>query len=147
MSIFSLLQDCKVTLVEAATAAGTTDVESASVDMSGYRGVLFVTTMGAITTNAVTNMHVEQSADDSSFADLVGTGITIADDDDGQMFGIEIIEPEERYLRCVVDRATQNAVVGEIYAIQFGAQTKPITNTVANTATFESHTRPAEGTI
>lgn len=149
MSIRSLLQETKITAVEAATAAGTTDVESASVDMSGYRGVLFFTTVGAITANAVTSMKLQQSSDDGvadTWSDLTGTGVTIADDDDGQMFGVEVIDPEKRYVRALVDRATQNAVVGEIYAIRFGAQTQPITNTVTDAATFESHVRPAEGT-
>lgn len=141
------LQDFKLTLVNAATAAGTTDIEATSVDMRDYDAVLFFTTFGTITAGAATNIHVETSSDNASFNDLEGTGVTVAADDDGETFGVEIINPQERYLRLVVDRATQNAVVGEIYALQYRAGTLPITNTVTDTATFESHVSPDEGTI
>jgi hypothetical protein len=143
------LADWKLTLVAAATAAGVTDINSSSVNMAGYDAVTFFTTFGAITAGAVTSIKVQQSSDNGSvdtFADLTGTAITVADDDDGQMFGVEIIRPREQYLRLVVDRATQNAVVGEIYALQYRSRSKPISNTVANLATFESHAGPAEGT-
>jgi hypothetical protein len=144
----NFLTQNKLTLVEAATAAGTTDVESAIVDCAGYQGVVFFTTFGVITAGAVTSIKVQQDIDaaGATMADLLGSGITVADDDDGQTFAIEIYRPRERYLRCVVDRATQNAVVGEIYAIRYGARTGPQTNTVTDLLTAEIHVGPAEGT-
>ena len=138
----------KLDRVEAATAAGTTDIESAIVDMAGYEGVVFFTTFGTITSGAVTSIKVQQNTANSTsgMADLTGTGITVADDDDGQTFAIEVYRPREQYLQCVVDRGTQNAVVGEIYAIRYGAAVQPVTNTVADTLTAEIHISPAEGT-
>lgn len=143
------LGDWKLSVVEAATAAGTTDVESDSVDMAGFDAVLFFTTFGELTADAETVIKVQQSADDGdddAFADLEDTGIVVADDDDGQTFGVEIIRPTERYLRCVVERGTANAVVGAIYALQYAGSRGPVENTVVDTATFESHNGPAEGT-
>lgn len=140
--------DMKLTLVEAATAAGSSAITSATVDMAGYDSVLFFTTVGTITSGAVTSIYVQQSSDDGSsdaYAALAGTGITIADDDDGETFGVEIIRPRERYLQCVVSRATQNAVVGEIYALQYNGRSRPVTNTVTDVSTFESHESPSEG--
>lgn len=146
----SLLDDCRITVVEAATAAGTGDtVVSAGVDMQDYGGVLFFTSFGAITATAVTTWKVQQSDDDGvgdAYSDLAGTGISVADNDDGQMFGTQIIHPLKRYVRVAVVRATANAVIGEIYAIRFGKGTRPVTNTVTDTATFESFASPAEGT-
>ena len=136
-----------VTKVQDATVAGITDVTSDSVDMEGYDGVFFRFTVGAITGSAVTSVHAEQSADDSTFADLEDTNITIADDDDNQIFWVEIVDPGDRYVRIVVDRATQNAVVGEIYADQFGPRDRPCDNVVDDTITGESHVNPDEGTI
>jgi hypothetical protein len=117
-----------------------------SVDMNGYEGVVFFTTPGTITSGAVTSMKVQESADDSTWADLEGTGQTIADDDDNQVFAVEIYRPKKRYLRVVVDRATQNAVVGEIYAIRYGLRSGPADNNVADTITSEIHISPDAGT-
>ena len=136
-----------VTKVQNATAAGTTDVTSDSVDMEGYDGVFFRFALGIITGSAVTSVHAEQSADDSTFNDLEGTNITIADDDDNQIFWVEIVNPGDRYVRIVVDRGTQNAIVGEIYADQWGPRDRPCDNLVDDTITGESHVRPDEGTI
>ncbi|MCC7365017.1 MAG: hypothetical protein IT303_11660 [Dehalococcoidia bacterium] len=144
----ALSDEIKITLAKAAQAAGTTDIESDVIDMSGYEGVLFLVTFGAITAGAVTSIKAQQGAASnlSDAADLEGTGIAVADDDDGQTFVIDVYKPRERYVRAVVDRATQNAVVGEIYALLYGAKELPVTNTVANTLTLERHTSPAEGT-
>ena len=136
----------KMVLVEAATVAGAADIESAEVDCKGYEGVCFVTTVGVITAGGVQQLRAQQSdVSGSGYADLVGTAVTIADDDDGQTFWLEIHRPRERYLRVIVDRATQNAVVGEIYAILYGGD-GPQVNNVANTITGEIHLSPAEGT-
>lgn len=142
-------EDMKLVRVKAASAAGQTAVNSDSVDMAGYDAVVFFTSFGAITTTGVQSIKVQSSSDDGdadAFADLAGTGVTVADDDDGQTFGVQIIRPVERYLRLVVSRATADAVVGEIYALLLGADVRPLTSTVTNVATFESHTSPAAGT-
>jgi hypothetical protein len=47
----------------------------------------------------------------------------------------------------IVDRATQNAVVGEIYAMRYRGRTLPITQSVTDEITVEAHVSPAEGTI
>lgn len=149
----ALTQAVKFTLVEAATTAGTTAIESASVDMNGFDAVAFLLTVGALTANAATSIKLQQSSDDGvadTYSDLAGTGITIADDDDGQTFYLDLIQPSKRYVRLVVSRATANAVVGEIYALQYhtrgSAGALPITNTVADTMTGEIHIAPSEGT-
>lgn len=145
-----MLDNVKLRLVKAASAAGQTAVTSDPVDMADYDAVLFFTTAGAITASAVTSIKVQQSSDSGgspdTWADLLGTGVTIADDDDGQTFGIQIIRPRERYLRLYVSRGTANSAFGEIYALQFGGDRLPIANTVTDLLTFESHESPAEGT-
>lgn len=142
----AFLENVKITKVANTTAAGTTDINSASVDMTGYESVCFVVAFDTITANAVTNIHVEQSADDSTFNDLTGSAITVADSDDNQVFASEIIRPGDRYVRCVVDRGTANAAVGTIYAFQYGARDKAVSNNVTDTITSEIHISPAEGT-
>lgn len=144
-----LFEDMKLTRVKAASAAGQTAVNSDPVDMSGYDAALFFTTFGAITSGGAQSIKVQQSDDNAAaddYDDLEGTGITVAADDDGQTFGVQIIKPTKRYLRLVVSRATQDSVVGEIYALLMGGDVRPITSTVTDVATFESHESPAEGT-
>ena len=127
-------------------AAGTTDIAGATLDMQGFEGVLMVVTMGAITTNAVTSIKAQQGAASnlSDAADLEGTSQTIADDDDEQTFYIDLYQPQERYVRLYVDRATQNAVVADALYIQYGARELPTSH--ASAVSGETHISPSEGT-
>lgn len=140
----SFLEDNLVTQVIAPTAgtAETTDINSSSVDMKDYEEVTFLVTFGEITGSAVTSIKAAQSADDSSYADLLGTGMTIADSDDNTTVALTVIRPGDRYVRCTVDRATQNAVVQDAIAIRSRPRNKAVTQTI----TTETHKSPAEGT-
>jgi len=142
----NLLNNNKLTRVNNAVAAGTTDVESASVDMKSFESVTFLVAFGAITATAVTSVKVQQSADDSTFNDLAGTGVTVADDDDNQVVAVEVHAPLDRYVRCVVDRGTANAVVDGIIASQSGPDAAPVTHDATTVVDTEVHHAPAEGT-
>lgn len=127
--INSLFKECKITRVSASAAAAQTDVTSSAVDTKGFEGCLFVVALGSITGGAVTSAHVEQcDTSGGSYTELDGTEITIADDDDGKLVLIDVKQPTERYLKCVVDRATQDAVVDGIIAVQYGAAAVPTTH-------------------
>ncbi len=134
----------KYTRVSNAVAAGTTDVESSSVDMKGFNAVSFLVALGAITTGAVTSAKLQGSSDDSNFSDLEGTAVTIADDDDNQVFVLDLDRPRYRYIKCVLDRGTQNAVLDGIVAMQYDAQIEPVTQPA--TTTVEYNHAPAAGT-
>jgi hypothetical protein len=131
-----------------AGAAGTTDINGTTLDMQGFEGVLMLVRFGAITASAVTSVKAQQGAqsDVSDAADLEGTGITVADDDDDQIFAIDLYRPQERYVRLVVDRGTQNAVVASAEYIQYGIRKGPITQNVTDAVTYELHVSPDEGT-
>lgn len=139
-------KELKLTKVKNATAAGTSDIDSDSVDMTDFETVMFFTTFGTITSGAATSIRIGQSADDVTFNDLLGSSVTVADDDDNQIFYSEIYRPLDQHVRMTVKRATQNAVIGEMYALQGGAKSLPVTNTVTDKATGELHLTPAEGT-
>jgi hypothetical protein len=146
---FNLSRAGKVTRISNAVAAGTTAVTSSAIDMKGFDSCQFVVFFGAITANAVTSVKAQQSSDDGSsdaYADLAGTSITVADDDDNQTVILDIDKPRERYLKCVVSRATQNAVVDGIFAIQYNAVEQPVTHDAATVVGSEFHHAPAEGT-
>jgi hypothetical protein len=143
-----LSKHTKLQRVENAVAAGTTAVESDVVDVAGYEGVMFVIALGAIVSGAVTSAKAQQGAasDLSDAADLLGTSVTIADTDDNKLVYLDVNQPRERYVRCLVSRATQNATVDGITAILYGARVVPTTHDSATVAGGEAHVAVAEGT-
>ena len=128
-------------------AAGTTDLNSDVVDMAGFEGVRFLIGFGTITAGAVTSIKVQQGQQSnlSDAADLLGSAITVADTDDNKMAISEIFRPQERYVRLVTDRGTQNAVVDFLIAELYGPREKPVTQDTT-VISAEIHNSPAEGT-
>lgn len=112
-------KDLKHVRVSNAVAAGTTDVECTAVDMQGFDWVEFIVLFGTITGSAVTSIKAQQGAasNGSDAADITGNSVTVADDDDNQIAICSVVKPTSRYVRCVVDRGTQNAVVDGVVAI------------------------------
>jgi hypothetical protein len=146
-----LSEEVKITQVvdQSEGAAGATDINGDGVDMNGFEGVMFVAIMGPITSGAVTSLKAQQDtasdfSDDAQ--DLAGTGITIADDDDEQVFVLDIWRPLDRYVRPVIERATQNATVQSVLAVQYGPRELPTEFAVADLINYEAHVSPAEGT-
>jgi hypothetical protein len=143
----NLFKSAKVTRVMNAVAAGTTDQEGSVLDMQGFESVAFLVAFGEITASAVTSVKVQQgtASDGSDMADLAGTGVTVADDDDDQCVLVEVHRPQERYVRVVVDRGTQNAVIDGAFGFQYGARTMPVTHSSTTVVAHEVHVSPAEG--
>ncbi len=130
-----------------AGAAGTTAITGSTVDVSQGDGVLFLVTMGAITTGAVTSIKAQHGnlSTMSDAADLLGTSVTIADDTDDKQFYLEISRPTKRYVRLVVSRGTQNAVVASATAIVYKAKLQPTTQP-STVAGGETHVGEIAGT-
>ena len=128
-------------------AAGTTDVNSDIIDTAGWEGVRFIIGFGAITAGAVTSVKAQQGAASnmSDAADLAGSAITVADSDDNKVAIIEIYRPIKRYVRSVIDRGTQNAVVDFELVEYIDSRKQPITEG-GNVISAEVNVSPAEGT-
>lgn len=138
----------KLTRVIDRIAAGSSDETGDTIDMASFENVTFIVGFGTIVNAAVTGIRVETGAasDMSDATDLLGSAIVVADDDDTSIVAIEIIKPRERYLRVVVDRATQNAEIDFGLAVQSGPRVKPVTHDSDTVLGSETHTSPAEGT-
>lgn len=138
-----------IKLVQAATitagAAGTSDVNGSTVDMSGFEEVMAIVQFGAIVSGAVTSIKWQEgdASDMSDAADVTGTAQTIAATDDDKVFYIHVIKPRGRYGRVVIDRGTQNAECSAMYLLG-GAKTLPVTHGTGIAG--ETHVSPAEGT-
>jgi len=144
----NLYSSAKVTKVIDAAAAGTGTTTSSVLDMSGFGAVTFYVAIGAITAGGSVTVKAQQAAVNGSpetFADLAGTSIAWTDSDDSKIAILEIDQPAERYVRVVVTRSTQNAVIDLGLAFQHEAYSEPVTQS-SSILSSEYHLQPAEGT-
>jgi len=145
----NLSKQVKLTRHSNAVAAGTTTITpSSGIDMAGFDAVLFIVLWGTITSGGVQSVEVHSSSDDGSvdtYAALAGSNVAVADDQDNKVTYIDVVNPPERYLKCIVNRATQNAVVDGILAIQYHSKSKPVTQP-ASVSGGELHHWPIAGT-
>ncbi len=118
------------------------------LDMQGYDGVVAIVKTAVIAAGAVTSYKWQSGAQSNmgDAADLAGTGLSVADDDDNQVFVLELHKPAERYVRLVADKDAANNVAESAVYIQYSGSKFPIDNNVANAVTYELNISPAEGT-
>ena len=115
-----LTNHVKTVLCKSAVAAGSTDITDATaIDMTGYEGVRFIFSFGAITAGAATSIaaaSLATSAPTPGTDDVAGSSITVLDSQDDKLVILDIHKPVLRYIRPFVKRATQNAVLNCIIA-------------------------------
>lgn len=140
-------ENCKIVIAATTTAgaAGTSAITSAAVDTAGFDSCTFLVPVGAVVSGAVTTVKVQQcDTTGGSYADLLGTSVTIGDTDDDLLKYVEVFRPQEQFLKCVVSRATQNATIGGIIAILKGGNHLAVTHGTG--VAGEQHISVAEGT-
>lgn len=137
----------KLVQVKVATAAGTTDIITDTVDMADFDGICWLVPFGTITGGAVTSIKAQQGAASnlSDAADLLGTAVTVADTESDKTFYLDLYKPQERYVRAIVDRGSQNAVVHAILAVLYKGSKLPVSHGTGISG-GELHVSPAEGT-
>lgn len=129
----------KSTRVVNATAAGITAINSTSVDMQDFESVKFVCCLGALTATQVTSLKAQGSTDNVTFNDIAGAvTANAADADSNKMLILEVYRPQQRYVRAVVNRATANAAVDSVTALQSGPKKAPTTNDASTTSSAVS---------
>ena len=128
--------------------SGTADRNGATVDMANWETLIVIFKMATIASSAVQTIKFQQDSASGmgTAADLLGTSVAIADDDDDQIFWIEITKPRERYVRAVIDKDGSNACAESAIYILRGLKKLPVDNVVDDTITGELHVSPAEGT-
>ena len=113
----------KIIKVMGAVAAGTTEQNGTAVDLSGYEGVMFVAHFGAITAAGVQSLSADQGATSGTATDAIaGSKVVVADDDDDRVAVLDIYRPRDRWVRPVIARATQNAVINGVVAYLYGGK-------------------------
>jgi len=122
----NLNSNIKITRVANAAAAGTSAVNGSAIDMLGFDGVMFVAAVGALTATQVTSLKAQEGDTSSPTADLAGSLVgPLADGDSNKCLVLDIYRPLKRYIRPVLNRATANAVVDGIWAIQYCGHKAP----------------------
>lgn len=145
----NLSKGVKVTRVLNAVVAGTTAQNSSVIDMQGFEGVIFILTVGTLTATQVTSLKAQQgqAANLSDAADLAGSLVgPFADGDSNKALILDVFKPQERYVRAVVNRATANAVIDGVIAIQYQAGKRPTTHDASTVVASKVVAGPAEGT-
>ncbi len=144
-------KDFKVTRVQNAAAAGTTNLDGTTLDMQGYDGVMFIYGVGTLTATQATKLKAGGGAasNGSDKADLAGTGTpqgaNFADGDGTKLAVLEVFRPVHRYVTPTLVRGTANAVVDFGIAIQFKGSKTPVVNGSTVVATVLA-VSPAAGT-
>jgi hypothetical protein len=132
--IMNLSKDVKITVVAAAAVAATTAVTSDVLDMSGFDGVMFIALLGDVTATSVLTLTAKSNTANSTSSPTPVTQKATsaftagASDADSKAIIVDVSDPTLRYAFAELTRATQNAVVGGIIAIQYGASNKPTTH-------------------
>jgi len=119
------MRDFAASDVSAYTVAGQTTVTSSGVDCAGYDGVMFFILPGTIDATGTVSAKCQQSSDDGSadaYADLTGATLAWTAADDNKLGVIQVEKPREKWVNCVVTRATANSVLNPIIAVRYKAR-------------------------
>lgn len=124
-----------IDVVQAALADGQTDPDSASVDMAGYDGVMFVGIPNTITGSGTAKIAAAQSSDNGvgdGFSAIAGAEAeAVGSADSNKLVIVDVLYPTKRYVRTTLTRAVANSVWGGTLAIRYCAKDKPTTFTAA----------------
>jgi hypothetical protein len=117
-------------------AAGATLITpSAGVDCNLREGCLFLVGFGAIVADGVQSIEVHESLDDGdqdAYALIAGTNVVVADTADNKVAYVDVRRVTKRWLKCLVNRATQNSTVEFITAMPYGGRRRAVTQPVAS---------------
>lgn len=136
--MLTLTKDMKITRVANKTAAGTTQVDSARVDMAGYDSVAFVVGIDvSLDTAVITAIAKSNPADSATGSTTEKTGTPVTDagaDQSNRDFVVDVHRPQNRYAYCSVTRTVANVSLCGIWAIQYNAKSLPVTQPATVTA-------------
>ena len=127
----NLSKDIKITVVSPAAVAATTAIDSSILDMTGYEGVMFIALTGDVTATSDLTLTVKGNTANHLTvpAPVTQKATTLftagASDADSKALMVDVYKPALRYVFANLTRATANAVIGGIIAIQYNAKTKP----------------------
>lgn len=130
-----LSENVKPTKLADHTTAGTSTVTSAELDMAGYKHVMFVTSFGTAASGNTITVH--EGSVSGTVAASVATLTSGTSDED---VILDVKNSAYRFLTLVAARGT-SSTLESIWAVQYGAEDKPVDNSTSgtiNVATFDA---------
>lgn len=134
----SILKNCQIDYVGALIAnASNTDSNSTRLDMQGWDGVIFMTTITDSANTGVATLKIEENSADSDTGMTAISGATCSATDSGgdalndKLLITECYRPRERYVQGVRVSATANIAFGEIIAIRYRGRSVPVTQSTS----------------
>jgi hypothetical protein len=115
-----LIDLIKITQESDDTSAGTSEINTTGLDLQGYDGVVFFTTIA--TANAGNYLALDQGATSTPTDSVEGSSCVAGSD--GDVVAVDLHKPLYRYVRASVIRGASTAV-GEIYAIRYKGRKAP----------------------
>lgn len=137
------LESDLLTLGKAAQGAGTSTVDGDPIDMAGYDGVVIFCTIATANAGNFLKAQQGEASNLSDAADLAGSKVIA--DANGQVVGIDIVKPRERYVRGNIVRGVSTAT-GDLYYLRYQKHNQPASNNVTNLLKTIKIASPAEGT-
>jgi hypothetical protein len=132
--MYPILQDCVLERIANDAVAGTSDITSSVIDMTGFDGALIFAALGDVTSTCALTLTVKENTANSTSSPAptavaggaLGPFTAGATDHDNGIIAIDVVRPAQRYLFAVLNRTTANAVVDGIFALKYRARNVPV---------------------
>ena len=121
--------------------AAATNLNGTSVDCENVECLTAIVEFGTISATAVTSLQWQNSDDNSAWADIEDASASVPANDDNEYYVMELIKPEKRYNRLVVERGTANA---GLRSAQYWAGGLRYTRGASDDGSFAYSNYPAE---
>lgn len=133
-----LTDNVKITKLADHSAANTTAITSAELDMAGFEGVVFVSSFGTAAANNVFTLHQSVApAGEAASVALIASGTS----DEDVILDVQW-NPAYRYAKVVATRGT-SSTIESMWAIQYGARSKSQSSALSGTAAVGQFSSPA----
>lgn len=128
--IGNLLKECKFVAISPDVAAGTTDVEPVTIDMSGFRSICIVAYLGDVTATATPHLKLKAADTNTAGTAIAGTSVLAAagaSDQDDKLLILDVKNVRQRYATPSLARLVANVAVNSIIAILYNGRNCPVT--------------------
>ncbi len=132
--MLDFLKEMKIIRVLNAVAAGQTAQLGAAVDLAGYDAVCHILILNTVTSGCVLGMQLSDAATSGgTYTNITPAVLSFTDAGTASntLMILDVLVPQQRFVKCNVTRTTQNAVLDGMIAIAYRSKGRPITADVS----------------
>jgi hypothetical protein len=130
-------RELKITKIRDYAGAGTSTLTSDEIDMTGFEGVIFLTSYGTAAANNLVTMH----GSDTSGGEAATVALKTSGTSDEDVV-LDVFRPIHRYAKLVASVGT-SSTVESMWAIQYGATKKDVVSVLSGTLAHGTFISPA----